>query len=132
MKTERPVNLDITSMKFPITAIVSIFHRLTGLLLFFFIPFILWLTWYSLSSEARFNTLKHYMDFFWLRLVAWVFISALFYHLVAGVRHLLMDLHIGESLKGGRMGAWLILCINVIVIVLLGIYILVGFNHVIW
>ncbi len=132
VKTERPINLKITSMKFPITAIVSIFHRLTGLLLFFFIPFVLWLAWYSLSSESRFNSLKHYMDYFWLRFVAWAFISALFYHLVAGVRHLLMDLGFGESLQGGRFGAWLIFVVNVIVIVLLGVYILVGFNHVVW
>ena len=132
MDKERPVNLNVMSMKFPVTAMTSIAHRLSGVLLFLFIPCLLWITWYSLSSQANFEHLKHFMDCFWLRLVAWVFVSSLFYHIVAGVRHLLMDLHIGVSLKGGRFGAWFIAIFSAVVIILLGVYMLLGFNHVIW
>jgi succinate dehydrogenase / fumarate reductase, cytochrome b subunit len=114
------------------TAIVSILHRMTGILLFLFIPCLLWLLWYSLSSAQNFQHLQHYMDYFWLRFAAWVFISALIYHLVAGIRHLLMDMHVGDSLGGGRFGAWLVMAIGFVLIVAIGVYILCGFNHAIW
>ena len=130
MNRERPVNLNIATIKFPMTAITSILHRLTGILLFLFVPFVLWVASFSLSSEQNFNVLKAVMAMFWLRFVLWIFISALFYHIVAGVRHLLMDLHLGESRKGGMYGAWFVFLFSVIVIVLLGIYLLIGFNHV--
>lgn len=132
MSKNRPVNLNIPSMKFPITALVSIMHRLSGLLLFLFIPYVLWLLWYSLNSPQSFDVLKGYMDSFILRFVVWLFISSLFYHLVAGIRHLLMDLHIGDTLRGGRLGAWFVFIVNWGVIIFLGIYILFGFDHVIW
>jgi len=128
----RPVNLNIISMKFPITAMTSILHRATGLLLFLFIPYVLWLLWYSLSSEQHFAVLSHYMSYFILRFVVWVFMSALFYHLVAGIRHLLMDCHIGDTLRGGRLGAWFVMVFTWAVIIFLGIYILIGFDNVIW
>lgn len=132
MSKNRPVNLNILSMKFPITAMTSILHRATGLLLFLFIPYVLWLLWYSLSSQQHFAVLSHYMSYFILRFVVWVFMSALFYHLVAGIRHLLMDCHIGDTLRGGRLGAWFVMVFTWAVIIFLGIYILIGFDNVIW
>ncbi|OGT31140.1 MAG: succinate dehydrogenase, cytochrome b556 subunit [Gammaproteobacteria bacterium RIFCSPHIGHO2_12_FULL_35_23] len=125
---ERPVNLKLTSIHFPMPAITSILHRITGVVLFFFIPFLLWLTWYSLSSEQSFNNIKTFMSLFSFRFFLWVFISALFYHIVAGIRHLFMDIHIGETLKGGRYSAWFIFILSAVVIILLGIYLLIGFN----
>lgn len=132
MKTDRPVNLNVMSMRFPMTAIVSILHRLSGVLLFFMIPCLLWLLWYSLSSQANFNHMKHFMDYFWLRFAAWAFVSALLLHVVAGVRHLLMDMHIADSLGGGRFAAWLVIIVSAVFIIAMGVYILFGFNHAIW
>lgn len=130
MQKQRPVNLDLSTFHFPVTAIVSILHRMSGVLLFFFIPFVIGTLSYSLSSEAHFDLLMGVMSCFWSRLIIWVFASALFYHIVAGIRHLLMDVHLGDSLKGGRFGAWLVAIINTVVIVSLGIYLLVGMNHI--
>jgi succinate dehydrogenase / fumarate reductase cytochrome b subunit len=111
-------------MKFPITAVTSILHRLSGLLLFVLIPFVLWMAWFSLSSPHNFQVLKWFMTGFWMRFIVWVLISGLFYHIVAGIRHLLMDIGLGETLEGGRFGAWFILVFTVVVIVLLGIFML--------
>jgi len=128
----RPVNLNIPSLKFPITAIVSILHRLSGFVLFLFIPVVLWVFGYSLTSAAHFHNLALAMSNVWFRLGVWIFFSGLIYHLFAGIRHLFMDLHWGESLRGGRIGAWFILAVSVVLIVLLAVYILIGLDHVVY
>jgi succinate dehydrogenase / fumarate reductase cytochrome b subunit len=119
---KRPVNLDLRTMKMPSTAIVSILHRASGFILFFFIPLFLWGLQQSLASEAKFNNIQHLFNNGFLKFVVWFFVSGLLYHLVAGIRHLLMDLGIGESHKGGRMGATLVLIISAILIVGLGVW----------
>jgi len=50
-------------------------------------------------------------------------LSALLYHLVAGVRHLIMDMGIGETLEGGRLGSKIIIAVSVVLIVLAGVWI---------
>jgi len=117
----RPVNLNLMTIQFPVTAIASILHRFSGVLLFLFIPVFLWAFGFSLNSEQCFNHLAHLMSYFWVRFVVWVFLSTLVFHLLAGIRHLLMDIHLGESLRWGRIGAWFVLLLSIVVIVLMGI-----------
>jgi len=50
-------------------------------------------------------------------------LSALLYHLVAGVRHLIMDMGIGETLEGGKLGSQIVIAVSAVVIVLLGVWI---------
>jgi succinate dehydrogenase / fumarate reductase cytochrome b subunit len=56
------------------------------------------------------------------KLVTWG-LSALLYHLVAGVRHLIMDMGIGETLEGGKLGSKIVIVISVVLIVLAGVWI---------
>jgi succinate dehydrogenase / fumarate reductase, cytochrome b subunit len=127
MRKERPVNLNLTTMKFPITAIVSILHRLSGLFLIAILPFALWIFEYSMRSEQNFNYwVQNFMHSFWGGFLLWFFFIGFIYHIVAGARHLLMDLGWGESLRGGRMGARLLLVIWLAISILLGILIWVG------
>ena len=119
---KRPVNLDLRTMKMPCTAIVSILHRASGFILFFFIPVFLWGLQHSLASETQFNNIQTLFNNGFLRFVVWFFVSGLLYHWVAGIRHLLMDLGIGESLKGGRIGAMIVLIISAALIIALGVW----------
>ena len=57
------------------------------------------------------------------KLVIWGLLSALLYHLVAGVRHLIMDMGIGETLEGGKLGSQIVLAVSAVVIVLAGVWI---------
>ena len=57
------------------------------------------------------------------KLVIWGLLSALLYHLVAGVRHLIMDMGIGETLEGGKLGSQIVLDVSAVVIVLAGVWI---------
>lgn len=109
VKDNRPVYLNLMQFKFPATAIASILHRLSGVFLFLLIPGLLYCFGMSLATPEGFMTVKAWLThpgIKWGFALVWV---ALFYHLVAGLRHLVMDCHIGDSKTGGRIGAYLVM-----------------------
>lgn len=122
MSTQRPVNIDLLGFRFPITAITSIIHRITGVVLFLAIPVALCILERSLSSESAFNQLKVDFELPLIKVGLWLIIASLTYHIVAGLRHLLMDIHIGDSLEGGRLGARLVILISLVLVVLEGVW----------
>ncbi len=119
----RPVFLNLTQIRFPITALTSIVHRLSGLLLFILIPFMLWALERSLATPEGFHCVGHFFASPVMKFFGWVFLSALAYHLVAGIRHLFMDSGIGESKQGGRAGSIIIIIVSIVLIVLAGVWI---------
>ncbi len=122
MNNKRPVNLALTTMRFPITAIVSIMHRMSGVVLFISIPCLLWALQQSLSSTDEFDRLHDCLTTPLAKFLIWVVLSALWYHLIAGFRHLLMDWGVGESKAGGTLGARIVLGLAIIAIVGTGIW----------
>lgn len=110
---KRPVNLNLFTLRFPLPAIVSISHRLSGVFIFLLIPFLLWALQQSLVSAARFELLKVALSRPWVQVGLWCFLTALLYHLFAGIRHLLMDIRIGDALKVARFSAGLVLVLGV-------------------
>lgn len=123
MNKKRPVNLDLGSMKFPIMAIASILHRVSGLVLFLFLPILLFLFGLSLKSESAFAQVKSLLTQPFYQVVVWAFCSALTYHLIAGIRHIIMDLGFGEELGAGRRSAGFVIVLAVIMIIILGFWI---------
>lgn len=122
MLNQRPKNLNLFTIHFPVPAIVSILHRISGIILFLLIPFLLWGLSLSLSSEQEFDNLHEFLSTPLIKFVIWCSLAAFIYHFIAGTRHLLMDIHIGEELKSGRLTAVLTLIISLILIVLVGIW----------
>lgn len=124
MNSKRPVNLDLTTIKLPLPAYTSILHRITGVILFVGLAFMFWAFDSSLESEAGFNAVKETLqESAFAKFVLWGLLSALAYHVVAGVKHLLMDVGIGETLEGGLKGAQLTLVVSVILVVLAGVWV---------
>lgn len=122
LSNKRPVNLQLSTIKLPITAIVSILHRASGVFVFLIIPFLLgWLA-HSLKSPESFAALQTCLSHPLTKLFVFVFFAALIYHLLAGVRHLLMDLGIGEGKQSGKCGARLVLVVSVILVIGLGVW----------
>lgn len=117
---KRPVNLDIGTIDLPITAYASILHRVSGVVLFFAVGILLWMLDASLASEESFDALKETLANPILKLIVWGILAALGYHLLAGVRHMIMDFGIGESLEGGARGAKIVLLSAVILVILAG------------
>ena len=77
----------------------------------------------SLSSEEGFEQVKACLTSPLAKLVIWGLLSALLYHLVAGVRHLVMDAGVGETLEGGKRGSKIVIAIAVVLIVLAGAWV---------
>ncbi|MGK2914464.1 MAG: succinate dehydrogenase, cytochrome b556 subunit [Porticoccaceae bacterium] len=120
MSDKRPVNLDIGTIKLPVAAWVSILHRISGVVLFFATGLFLWMLDASLASEESFRNLKTIITHPLCQLVIWGMLAALAYHLVAGIRHLIMDCGIGETLEGGARGAKIVLLCAGVLFVLAG------------
>lgn len=120
---KRPVNLDLGSLKFPPMAIASILHRTSGIVLFLLFPVMLYLLSLSLHSGATFNQLQHMLVNPVWKLLLWAFNMALIYHILAGIRHLLIDFGFGEGLSAGRNSANFVIALAIILSVLLGVWI---------
>ena len=123
MKDKRPVNLDIGTIHLPLAALTSITHRISGVILFAGIAILLWLFQRSLESEVSFNEVRAFFESPLLKLVVWGTLSALCYHMVAGVKHLLLDAGIGETREGSPLGARIVIAVSAVLIVLMGAWI---------
>ena len=103
----RPVYIDLRKINLPVSALISITHRLSGMYVFFItLPLMLVLIYFSTESENSFNDLSLFLKTykFILGLIVLSF-CILWYHILSGVRHLIMDAHIGESLLASKYSA---------------------------
>jgi succinate dehydrogenase / fumarate reductase cytochrome b subunit len=123
VKNTRPINLNLFTIKFPIPAIVSILHRISGVALFLLIPVMLWTLQTSLMSQDSFSSLHDMVTSPEGKVVLLICLSPFVYHFVAGIRHLLMDMEIGVDLKGGRLSSWLTFVFSILLLALMGFYI---------
>jgi succinate dehydrogenase / fumarate reductase, cytochrome b subunit len=111
----RPVFLDLTHIRQPVPAIVSILHRISGALLFLIgIPLLLWVVQRALASPDGWAAMRATLGTPLAKLVLIVLAWAYFHHLIAGIRHLIMDLHIGMTLKPARQSAAITLVLAVV------------------
>ena len=102
----RPVYLDLPRIRQPIPAITSILHRISGALLFVIgVPALLWGVQSSLASPETYDGFRAVMARPLVKVVALVLMWAYFHHLLAGLRHLFMDVHVGLDLKPARQTA---------------------------
>ncbi|WP_297481309.1 succinate dehydrogenase cytochrome b556 subunit [uncultured Photobacterium sp.] len=101
VKKSRPVNLNLQTIHFPLTAIASILHRISGVIMFVAVAILLWLLNLSLSSPEGFTTAANIIDSWLVTFILWGILTALFYHIVLGIRHLLMDLGYFEDMEMG-------------------------------
>lgn len=122
MKKQRPVNLDLTTIKMHPAANASILHRVSGVIMVFAIGILLWTLSLSLSSAEGFSQLQALLDGFIFKLILLGILSALIYHLLGGIRHLLMDLGHFEELASGNMSAKLIMVLWLVLTVVVGVW----------
>ncbi|KPY62994.1 Succinate dehydrogenase, cytochrome subunit [Pseudomonas syringae pv. spinaceae] len=123
MNSQRPVNLDLRTIKLPVTAYTSILHRISGVILFVGIAIMLYAMDKSLASEEGFGEVKACLTSPLAKLIIWGLLSALLYHMVAGIRHLIMDTGVGETLEGSKLGSKIVIAVSVVLILLAGVWI---------
>lgn len=118
MKT-RPVHLKLYQIKFPITAIVSILHRVSGVLMFLLIPVLLW-GFQQSQVEPGFAALKIAFSQGAWSVILWGSLTATIYHIFAGLRHLVMDMGYGDSWCTAKLSAWIVFALTLIYAAWLG------------
>ncbi|HTI16587.1 MAG TPA: succinate dehydrogenase, cytochrome b556 subunit [Trinickia sp.] len=98
----------LTAYRLPAAGRVSILHRVSGALLFLFLPFWLYLFDQSLTSVRTFEDFRSFFSNIVVKLIALVLAWAFLFHFCAGIRHLVMDLHCAVSKEGGRQTAFVV------------------------
>ncbi len=127
MKNEsRPINVGILNLlifKWPLPSLISITHRIAGVALFAGVVIILYGLDVSLSSEEGFKSIVMMMTSPFGKFVTWALLAALAYHFVAGIKHLLLDLGVGETLEGAVFASRIVILLSAVLIFLAGIWV---------
>ena len=119
---------DLPSYRLPAAGIVSILHRISGVLMFLLMPFIIWMFDTSVTSEysfarfkAAFNSGLGFVPGWFVKLVALALIWAFLHHFIAGLRHLWMDVsHAAVSKEFGKSSALVTLALSILLTLVLG------------
>jgi succinate dehydrogenase / fumarate reductase cytochrome b subunit len=118
---------DLPTYRLPPAGWVSILHRVSGALMFFLMPFIIWMFDNSITSEysyAKFTSIFSvgfaFVPGWMMKLVALALIWAYLHHFIAGLRHLYMDVNHAVSKEFGKSSALVTLSLSIGLTVVLG------------
>lgn len=110
---KRPKNLDLTTINLPLPGKVSILHRVSGVGLFLCLPLLLWLFSASLTSPETFATFKSISSNLLVKAVMAGLIWSFIHHFCAGIRFLLLDLHVGIEKQAARKSAGIVFAVSI-------------------
>lgn len=107
-KNKRPVFLELTRIRQPISALISIAHRIAGIVLFLSLPFAIYLLDLSLDSQQAYDRVQALLSHGAVKVAVILILWALAHHVFAGLRVLLIDIGIGVEREEARRTAWVI------------------------
>ena len=110
---KRPKILDLTTIRLPLPGKVSILHRVSGVGLFLFLPVLLWLFSASLTSAETFATFRSVFASLPAKVVLAGLLWAFVHHFCAGIRFLLLDLHVGIEKEAARKSAAVVFAVSI-------------------
>jgi succinate dehydrogenase / fumarate reductase cytochrome b subunit len=122
MSESRPKYLDLFKINLPVPGLVSILHRISGLGLFLFLPFLLWLFQSSLASPDSYVRYRAAFANPLVKLILIGLLWAFLHHLLAGLRFLALDLHYGTKLTTARASSRVVLVTAIALTVILGVW----------
>ena len=118
----RPVYLNLVRIRLPLPGLVSILHRVSGAALFLIgIPLVLFAVQSSLDSAEGYATLESMFAHPVTKLVLVGLLWAYLHHFCAGIRYLLLDLHIGDDLKPARQSSVVVLAVSIALTLLIAV-----------
>jgi succinate dehydrogenase / fumarate reductase, cytochrome b subunit len=117
----RPKYLDVIRIRLPVPGWVSILHRISGFALFLATPFLLYLFQLSISSPENYVRYRAVFDMPLVKLILIGLLWALFHHLFAGIRFLLLDVHIGLELRSARASSMVVLAAGIVCAIACGV-----------
>lgn len=107
--SHRPVHLNLFRIRLPVAGVMSIIHRLTGVLMFVAIPFLIYLLDRSLISASGFREAVELLHTPLGMLILFGLMWSLMHHLLAGIRYLLIDMDLGVDRPTARLTALLVI-----------------------
>jgi len=116
----RPKHLNLMQIRLPVPGIISIMHRISGAVLFLLIPLLLWLFQTSLESVASFAEFRSVVAHPLMKLVLLGLLWGYLHHLLAGLRHLFLDLDLGTELATARLTSMIVLATGIVLTLLVG------------
>ena len=119
-KKARPKNLDLTTIRLPLPGMVSIFHRISGAGLFLMLPLLLWLFQSSVESAETFALYQAFFGNIFAKLLLLGLLWAYLHHACAGVRCLLLDMHVGIELEAARLSSKVVFAVSLALTAILG------------
>jgi len=122
MTKTRPKHLDLTKIRLPLPGLVSILHRISGFGLFLFLPFLLYLLQSSLASTDSYVRYRAAIDNPLVMLILLGLLWAYLHHFCAGIRFLLLDVHVGTDLPAARQSSRLVLAVSLVLTLILGVF----------
>ncbi len=105
---KRPKHLNLVKIKMPVSAVVSILHRVSGIILFLSIPYVVWLFSTSVRSVYGYTEALTILNSGYGKLASILLLWAITHHFYAGLRFLILDLDIGISREATLKVAWLV------------------------
>jgi succinate dehydrogenase / fumarate reductase cytochrome b subunit len=122
IKKSRPKYLDLTEIKMPTPALVSILHRASGIGLYLVgIPLGLYLFQMSLASEQGYAQFAAIAGHWFVKLIFLGLLWAFLHHFCAGIRYLTLDMHMGEELQQARSTSYAVLAVSLVLTLVLGV-----------
>ena len=113
VKKRRPLWFNLSPLNLPVPGLSSIFHRVSGALLFLMLIWFLYLLDLSLASETGYAQAGELLRIPAMKLLAIASIWALLHHMCAGIRHLFLDIDIGVSLHAARRSAFAVFIVSI-------------------
>jgi succinate dehydrogenase / fumarate reductase cytochrome b subunit len=118
-RSSRPVFLNLLQIRLPVAGVMSIAHRAAGVLLFLAIPFLVAMMSVALSNQDGFNQVQMLMKQPLMLTGLFLLLWALMHHFLAGIRYLLIDVHLGVQAPVFRQTAWAVLIVAPVLAMLL-------------
>lgn len=115
----RPKNLDLKTIRLPLPGVLSIIHRLSGAGLFIMLPVLLWLLQASLESPESFALFLSVAAHPLAKIIALGLIWFYLHHFCAGIRYLLLDLHVGVDLEAARRSSKIVFAVSIVLTLLI-------------
>jgi succinate dehydrogenase / fumarate reductase cytochrome b subunit len=120
-KKNRPVYLNLFRIHLPVGGVVSIAHRVTGVLLVLVLPLLVYMLQLSLSGEEGFRRVAGILSQPSSRIAVLATLAFFALHFFAGIRHLLLDIDVGIDRPSARRSAWLVVGVTALVVVVAGV-----------
>ena len=120
IKKKRPKNLDLKTIRLPLPGVLSILHRVSGAAIFLLLPVLLWMLQSSFASPESYANVADFVANPLVKLILLGLIWFYMHHFCAGIRYLLLDLHIGVELPAARLSSKIVFAVSIVLALIIG------------